>query len=79
MRIKKNFILSFFFFSTIIFNAFNVTAQTYGLKFKGMGESLDNRTELNLTPEDSFTFENEFEISFYYKTTRLYNNDNRGQ
>ena len=36
-----------------------------------MGESLDNRTELNLTPEDLFTFENEFEISFYYKTTRI--------
>ena len=78
MRIKNNFILSFFFFSTIVFNAINLTAQTYGLKFKGMGESLDNRTELNLTPEDSFTFENEFEISFYYKTTLLYKNDYRG-
>lgn len=48
-----------------------MTGQTYGLKFNGMGQSLDNRTELNLTPEDYITFENDFEISFNYKTTRL--------
>ena len=64
-------IISFLLFSVIVFSSLKMTSQTYGLKFNGMGESLDNRTELNLTPEDYITFENGFEISFYYKTTLL--------
>jgi len=43
-----------------------------------MDESLDNRTELNLTPNGYLNFQKEFEISFDYKTTRLDPNRNAG-
>lgn len=56
----------------------DLSSQTYGLKFKGIDQSLDNRTKLNLTPESYLTLEKEFEISFDYKTTRLRPNDNNG-
>lgn len=39
-------------------------SQTYGLKFKGHEANLDERTELDLTPDKYITFKNDFEISF---------------
>ncbi len=48
----------------------SLKAQTNGLKFKGINESLDNRTQLNLSPDGYLTFQNEFEISFDYRITR---------
>ena len=53
-------------------------AQTYGLKFNSHEVTLDKRTELNLTPDDYFTFEDNFEISFDYKTSLNIPNSNQG-
>lgn len=44
-----------------------VNAQMYGLEFQGYDFTLDKRTELDLTPDNLFKFQDEFEISFYYK------------
>lgn len=55
-----------------------VSAQTYGLKFNGQNVTLDKRTELSLSPNGFLEFEDEFEISFDYKTTRIYPNSNDG-
>ena len=66
------------YISVFFISVSNLFSQTYGLKFKGLDESLDNRTELNLTPKKYLTFENEFEISFDYKTTRINPNSNVG-
>ena len=46
-------------------------AQTYGLKFQGQDVTLDKRTELSLTPDGFFKFQEEFEISFDYKIERV--------
>ncbi len=39
-------------------------SQTYGLGFKGPQYTLDERTELNLTPDGFMDFKDEFEVSF---------------
>ncbi|HEC41562.1 MAG TPA: hypothetical protein ENI20_01865 [Bacteroides sp.] len=39
-------------------------AQDYGLGFFGAESSKDNRTKLDLNPEDYFSFHDEFELSF---------------
>lgn len=59
---KHIYILSIFIF----FGAgIKVTwAQTYGLGFKGPQYTLDERTELNLTPDGFMDFKDEFEVSF---------------
>jgi len=71
---------SFWVVFVVIISVINVNGQTYGLQFKGLGNSLDNRTELNLTPgpKDYLSFENEFEISFFCNIKRLYLNSNVG-
>jgi two-component SAPR family response regulator len=56
----------------------SLEAQSYGLQFKGINESLDNRTQLDLNPEGYFTFQNEFEISFDYKISRSKADSNIG-
>ena len=61
-----------------LFFSYSIEAQSYGLQFKGIEESLDNRTGLNLTSEASFTFSKNFEISFDYNTRRLEENSNVG-
>ena len=60
---KKYFslLILFFFFQLPFF------AQEYGLKFKGQSFLLDERTELNLTPNDFFTPNTNFKISFEIK------------
>jgi two-component SAPR family response regulator len=52
-----------------IINEFS--AQTYGLEFKGIDNSLDYRTGLNLNPDGYLAFNTDFEISFDYKATRI--------
>lgn len=49
----------------------DVFGQTYGLGFQGQTVLLDNRTELNLTPDGYLKFQEEFEISFDYKIERI--------
>jgi two-component SAPR family response regulator len=53
-------------------------AKNYGLKFNSHNVSLDKRTELNLTPDEFFKFNTEFEISFLYSTIRLDPNSRSG-
>lgn len=65
------------FFGLVIYKS-PVLAQTYGLKFKGESVTLDKRTELNLSPDGFLKFQDEFEISFDYKTTRIYPNSSLG-
>lgn len=59
---KNIYILSVF----ILFSAGIkvVKSQTYGLGFKGPQYTLDERTELNLTPDGFMDFKDEFELSF---------------
>ena len=49
----------------------NSYAQTYGLKFNGQNVRLDERTELDLSPDGFIKLQDEFEISFDFKTTRI--------
>jgi len=65
----KKYSAHLIFVSIFLICSLEVSAQTYGLEFNGINESLDNRTELNLTPEGYLKFKNDFEISFDYKTT----------
>ncbi len=60
-------IISYILFSIFFIHAAKLTAQTYGLKFQGQDVILDERTELDLTPDDLLKFQDEFEISFDYK------------
>ncbi|WP_319589338.1 kelch repeat-containing protein [uncultured Draconibacterium sp.] len=53
-------------------------SQTYGLKFNAYNFSLDRRTELDLCPDEFFKLQDEFEISFDYKITRIQSNSNAG-
>lgn len=62
--------------TTILYGIFfiyggTVYAQTYGLKFQGHDVSLDKRTELNLSPNDYLSFQDEFEVSFDYKLDHI--------
>jgi len=50
-----------------VFHTLPISAQTFGLKFKGQDVTLDKRTELNLTPDNYLSFQNEFEVSFDFK------------
>jgi DNA-binding SARP family transcriptional activator len=56
--ISHLFVIIFFLYAT------QLNAQTYGLKFQGQDFVLDERTELDLTPDDLLKFQEEFEISF---------------
>lgn len=58
--------------------SFNISGQTYGLKFNAQDVTLDKRTELDLTPDRLMKFNTEFEISFDFKTTRIAPNSNIG-
>lgn len=69
------------FFLGLLFGVFftfspEIYAQTYGLKFESHAVNLDERTELNLTPDDYLTFKDEFEISFNCKIIRQSHNNN---
>lgn len=75
---RKKLIVLLSVFFLFVLCSLNLYSQTYGLKFKGHNVTLDKRTELDLTPDDFFKFQDEFEISFDYKTTRLYTNTNSG-
>jgi len=75
-KIRAN--LTLLFIGILFIYSLKISAQTYGLKFNGINESLDNRTELNLTPDGFLTFQNDFEISFDYKTSRINPNSNLG-
>ena len=55
-----------------------VSGQSYGLKFNGKNYSLDNRTGLNLSPDGYLSFQNDFEISFDHKASRINSNSNNG-
>ncbi len=64
---NKKYLLLYILFSFLCVYTPNVLGQTYGLKFQGQNVSLDKRTELNLTPNDFLSFNDEFEISFDIK------------
>ncbi len=53
-------------------------AQTYGLEFNGHNVTSDRRTELNLTTDGFLKFQDELEVSFDYKTTRIHPSSNDG-
>jgi len=64
--LKKHFKYSSIIF-ILFFSQFFLFGQEYGLKFKGQSFLLDERTELNLTPNDFFTPNTNFKISFDIK------------
>ena len=76
-KLNKFGSVSIFLFSFILSIHF-VNAQNYGLKFNGQNATLDKRTELNLTPDKFFTFNDEFEINFDYKINRIIPNSGIG-
>ena len=49
------------------FNTYTAFSQDYGLTFNGQNYSLDERTGLNLTPNEFVSFNNEFDITFDIK------------
>lgn len=49
------------------FNTYKAFSQDYGLTFNGQNYSLDERTGLNLTPNEFVSFNNEFDITFDIK------------
>ncbi len=53
-------------------------SQTYGLQFNAHNVSLDKRTELDLTPNEFIRLEEDFELSFDYKSTRIHPGSNEG-
>ena len=65
-------------YSLFLIHASSTFAQTYGLKFNGRDVTLDKRTELNLTPDGFLKLQDEFEISFDYKVTRINPNSYNG-
>ncbi|MCF8364121.1 MAG: hypothetical protein K9G70_16030, partial [Prolixibacteraceae bacterium] len=71
--LKKQNIFKFFLSIILGFISFlnsnHVAAESYGLKFYGQEVKLDERTELNLTPDGFMKFNDEFEITFNYKIT----------
>jgi DNA-binding SARP family transcriptional activator len=76
MIAKSNINYSIFIFRVVLLlSAFMITvvsyAQTYGLKFQSHDVVLDKRTELNLSPDYFFKFQDEFEISFDYRIDLL--------
>lgn len=66
-QLYRTIFLIIFSIGFIVVNTSKLCAQTYGLKFKGHEETLDKRTELNLTPEGYIDFHDEFEVSFNFK------------
>lgn len=68
---NKRYSLLYILFVLLCVCKFSVSGQTYGLKFQGQIVTLDNRTELNLTPDGFLKFQDEFEISFDYKIERI--------
>lgn len=64
-----------FVFSTItlasVFNSLDVYAQEYGLQFKGQDYLLDERTGLDLTPNNFFEIEEDLTLSFDLKAAFL--------
>lgn len=80
MIAKSNIFYSIAFFRVVLLLAFFTIntvglAQTYGLKFQSHDVILDKRTELNLSPEQFLSFNDEFEISFDYRIDQLKPND----
>jgi two-component SAPR family response regulator len=67
------------FFLLILLGTLDVHAQTvhsnldYGLRFASHEVTKDHRTSLNLTPEDAFHFDKDFEIRFDVAFQRLTN------
>lgn len=78
-NLLKKGLLPRFFLAAILFGLVNnVLAQTYGLKFNAQNVTLDKRTELDLIPNGFLKVQDEFDISFDYKTTRIKPNSNIG-
>jgi DNA-binding SARP family transcriptional activator len=76
--IYQKLIFLFLLISAYVLESYSVSSQTYGLKFNSSDYTIENRTELNLTPDDYLKFRDEFEISFDYKATRLVPNSGIG-
>lgn len=72
------FILPFVLLLAFLGLTDNLTAQTYGLKFKSHDVVLDQRTEFDLSPEKFLNFNSEFEISFDYRIDLFKPNDYSG-
>jgi len=81
VKFNQNCFICFFWFG-LVFALFSLPGiaftQTYGLKFQTHDVVLDKRTELNLSPDEFFSFHDEFEISFDYKIELLKPDDYSG-
>ncbi|MCF8379606.1 MAG: hypothetical protein K9H49_08530 [Bacteroidales bacterium] len=66
--ISSSICLYVLFFTGLVFlNPAVIHAQEYGLEFVGQPELKDNRTKLDLNPEDFYSFNDEFELRFSIK------------
>lgn len=65
-RYLNNSIICVFVFIFFL-KSFTCFSQDYGLTFNGQNSSLDERTSLNLIPNEFLSFDKEFEISFDLK------------
>lgn len=65
--VKTSFFLLLFSCLLSVFSVQGLSAQISGLSFKGQEEVLDNRTELQLTPEEPIIVDGELEVGFDLK------------
>ena len=67
MELKYSRFIVLLFVLKLFFYCSETHGQNYGIKFQGHDFTLDERTEINLTPREFLKFQDEFELSFGYK------------
>lgn len=67
LKYSNRFYLLYLLVFLFSFNSYTAFSQDYGLTFNGQNYSLDERTGLNLTPNEFVSFNDEFDITFDIK------------
>jgi len=67
LKYSNRFYLLYLLVFLFSFNSYTAFSQDYGLRFNGQNYSLDERTGLNLTPNEFVYFNDEFAITFDIK------------
>ena len=67
LKNSNHYYLLWLFVFLFSLNSLTAFSQEYGLTFNGQSSSLDERTGLNLTPNEFVSFDDEFDLSFDIK------------
>lgn len=68
-KFYKEYFILFVLLTSMVSTAIS---QEFGLQFNGQNKTLDERTGLDLSPEDYLSFQDEFEISFEIKSREYF-------